>query len=278
MIQSTPLSDRVEGDQRSRFLDLPDSVEVTKNRGFGHQQGGIVETMKESNTPPFVLKEIGITEMEDQGFDAARSDVDGSPKGREVQNEPLSEESGPNPSFEEDTRGGAQNRGRGANNKGGRGGRGQYRALEGRSWANVASALVKSEVSLKYYPLKVEQDKIVVEMPPSSPLAKWEACLVGYFIDKNLPYTFVKNNAFNMWKNKGLVDILKNDDGFIFFMFENRDCCIDVLEGGPWYVGGFLLILKQWHCMMRLSKEDKKSIPIWVKFIMSHWNTGMGMA
>ncbi|XP_028121752.1 uncharacterized protein LOC114318964 [Camellia sinensis] len=69
-----------------------------------------------------------------------------------------------------------------------------------------------------------------------------------------------------MWKNKGLVEILKNDDGFIFFMFENRDCCIDVLEGGPWYAGGFLLILKQWYRMMKLSKEDKKTIPVWVKF------------
>ncbi|XP_028120127.1 uncharacterized protein LOC114317570 [Camellia sinensis] len=109
-------------------------------------------------------------------------------------------------------------------------------------------------------------DKIVVELPPPSPMVKWEACLVGYFIDKNLPYTLIKNNANNMWKNKGLVDILKNDDGFFFFMFENRDYCIDVLEGGPWYVGGFLLILKQWHRMMKLSKEDKKTIPIWVKF------------
>ncbi|XP_028059832.1 uncharacterized protein LOC114263483 [Camellia sinensis] len=68
---------------------------------------------------------------------------------------------------------------------------------------------------------------------------------------------------------------MKNDDGFVFFMFENRDCCIDVLEGGPWYVGGFLLILKQWHRMMKLSKEDKKTIPVWVKFYnvpLEYWD------
>ncbi|KAL7181458.1 hypothetical protein ACSBR1_040364 [Camellia fascicularis] len=125
-------------------------------------------------------------------------------------------------------------------------------------------------MSLKYYPPKLDQDKIVVEMPPSSPMVKWEACLVWYFIDKNLPYTLIKNNAFNMWKNKGLVDILKNDDGFIFFMFENRDCCIDVLEGGPWY----------WHRMMKFSKEDKKTIPIWVKFYnipLEYWD-GNGLS
>ncbi|XP_028105702.1 uncharacterized protein LOC114304747 [Camellia sinensis] len=126
----------------------------------------------------------------------------------------------------------------------------------------------------------MDQDKIVVEMPPPSPTVKWDACLVGYFIDKNLPYTLIKNNANNMWKHKGLVEILKNDDGFFFFMFENRDCCIDVLEGGPWYVSGFLLILKQWHRMMKLSKEDKKTIPSWVKFFnipLEYWDgEGLG--
>ncbi|XP_028095113.1 uncharacterized protein LOC114295119 [Camellia sinensis] len=49
----------------------------------------------------------------------------------------------------------------------------------------------------------------------------------------------------------------------------------DVLERGPWYVGGFLLILKQWHRMMKLSKEDKKTIPVWVKFYnipLEYWD------
>lgn len=57
-----------------------------------------------------------------------------------------------------------------------------------------------------------------------------------------------------------------NDDGFVFFIFENQDYCRNVLDGGPCYIGGFLLILKLWHRMMKLSKEDKKNIPVWVKF------------
>ncbi|KAL7234526.1 hypothetical protein ACSBR1_018022 [Camellia fascicularis] len=278
LFQSAKWSDRVEGEQRSKFLDLPDSVEVTKTRAIAHLHGAIVEKIEKSSTPHFVSKEIRIPDMGDQVLGADESGTDGSPRGIEIQNDPLSKESGPNPTgFEGNTHGGFQSRGRGTNtnNRGCRGGRGQYRAPEGRSWANVASTSVRSEVSFNYYPPKLDQGKIVVEMPPSSPMAKWEACLVGYFIDKNLPYTLIKNNAFNMWKNKGLVDILKNDDGFIFFMFENRDCCIDVLEGEPWYVGGFLLILKQWHRMMKLSKEDKKSIPIWVKFYnipLEYWD------
>ncbi|KAL7219623.1 hypothetical protein ACSBR2_012643 [Camellia fascicularis] len=134
-------------------------------------------------------------------------------------------ESGP---FGKNFRGGFHGRGRGV-----RGGRGTYRQ-ESRSWANVASASVRSEVKLQYFPPKLSQEKIVVEMPPSSPLAKWEACLVRYFIDKRLPYTLVSNSAFNMWRNKGLLEVKMNDDGFAFFMFENKDCCRNILDGGPW--------------------------------------------
>ncbi|CAL5409216.1 unnamed protein product [Camellia sinensis] len=258
IVQSTNWSDRVEGELRSKLMDLPDSVEVTKNRGITQQHGAIAEKVD----IPLGSQEKGDIDMGDKDLDADESGADGSPRGIASQTVRVSDESDPNPRGSVgNTRGGFHNQGRGTNpnNRGGRGGRGSFRATEGRSWANVA-------VKLKYYPPKLDQDKIVVELPSPSPMVKWEACLVGYFIDKNLPYTLIKNNANNMWKNKGLVDILKNDDGFFFFMFENRDCCIDVLEEGPWYVGGFLLVLKQWHRMMKLSKEDKKTIPIWVKF------------
>lgn len=32
-----------------------------------------------------------------------------------------------------------------------------------------------------------------------------------------------------------------NDDGFAFFMFENKDCYRNILDGGPWNVGGFFV-------------------------------------
>lgn len=144
-----------------------------------------------------MLGELGLADMGDQASGAGDS-----PRVSDEHNNPH---------------GGFLGLGRGPNmiNRGGRGGRGQYRAQENRSWANVASASVRSEVNLKFFPPKLDQDKIFVEMPPASPSVKWEACLVGYFIDKNSPYNLIKNNATNMWKNKGLVDILKNNDVFI---------------------------------------------------------------
>ncbi|XP_028108374.1 uncharacterized protein LOC114307170 [Camellia sinensis] len=113
-------------------------------------------------------------------------------------------------------------------------------------------------------------------MSVSSPLAKWEACLVGYFLGRSLLFNFIKNNAFNTWKKLGLLDVLVNDEGFIFFIFEKQDSCIRVIEGGPWYIGGILLILKKWHRMMKLTKEKQGTIPIWVKFYnipMEFWDS-----
>ncbi|KAL7163729.1 hypothetical protein ACSBR2_039783 [Camellia fascicularis] len=248
VIQASRWSDMVEGEQLSKFLDLPDSVGVAKAHGIAHPHGAIAERVEQSKSSS-MLGELGLADMGDQDSGACNSPRV-SDEHIEESNHLLRGFGGNNP------RGGFQGRGRGPNmnNRGDRGG---------------------FEVNLKFFRPKRDQDKIVVEMPPTSPSVKWEACLVGYFIDKNLPYNLIKNNAINMWKNKGLVDILKNDDGFIFFMFENRDCCTNVLKGGPWYVGEFFLILKQWHRMMKLSKEDKKSILVWVKFYnipLEYWD------
>ncbi|XP_028121750.1 uncharacterized protein LOC114318961 [Camellia sinensis] len=73
------------------------------------------------------------------------------------------------------------------------------------------------------------------------------------------------------WKPK----CCRDGDGFMFFIFDTPECCRDVLEGGPWYIGGYLLILKQWKRMMKLAKEKSTKIPIWVKFFnvpLEYWD------
>ncbi|XP_028058653.1 uncharacterized protein LOC114262494 [Camellia sinensis] len=67
-----------------------------------------------------------------------------------------------------------------------------------------------------------------------------------------------------------------NEEGFMFFIFDHIDSCKKVIDRGPWYVGGILLILKQWHRMMKLTKEALTEIPVWVKFYnvpMEFWST-----
>ncbi|XP_028073153.1 uncharacterized protein LOC114275333 [Camellia sinensis] len=86
----------------------------------------------------------------------------------------------------------------------------------------------------------------------------------------------MRNTAFSLWKNKGLKEVLANGEGFIFFIFESPNCGREVLEGGPWYIGGFHLILKQWTRMMRLTKDKIQKVPVWVKFFnvpMEYWDS-----
>ncbi|GMP97031.1 hypothetical protein CsSME_00045439 [Camellia sinensis var. sinensis] len=266
MVHKPRWSDVVEEGPRSKLLDLPDSLMVTKTRGISHPHAAIEgqtekPTMSSSGNDGLGPFDVGDRAIVESGY---RSNDDRNPNIADVDLTHIL----PAGADGNTQRGGFQARGRGAT------ARGMYRQ-EPRSWANVASASVRSEVKLQYFPPKVDNDKIVVKMPPVSLLAKWEACLVGYFIDKRLPYTLIKNSAFNMWHNKGLLEVNMNDEGFTLFIFENKDCCKDILDGGPWYVGGFLLILKQWHRMMKLSKEGKKTIPVWVKFYnipMEFWN------
>ena len=61
---------------------------------------------------------------------------------------------------------------------------------------------------------------------------EWENTLVGYFIGRRLPYSFVKSATATLWSKVGLRDILATDSGYFFFKFNSKDECNSVLEGG----------------------------------------------
>lgn len=67
-----------------------------------------------------------------------------------------------------------------------------------KTWADVANMPRRSLIKLRYIPPPPSDDPNVVELPPHSEgLGKWEACLVGYFLDKKLPFNYIRNSAFN---------------------------------------------------------------------------------
>lgn len=145
-----------------------------------------------------------------------------------------------------------------------------------KAWAEVATAPSRSPIKLRYIPPPPSDNPNVVDLPSRSEgLEKWESCLVGYFLDKKLPFNYIRNSASNQWNNMGLKEVLANGDGFMFFMFDNVDSCERVLEGGPWYMGNQLLLLKRWKRMMKLTKEYVSQIPVWVKLFnvpMEYWD------
>lgn len=69
-----------------------------------------------------------------------------------------------------------------------------------------------------------------------------------------------------MGKKIGLKEVLANEEGFFFFLFEHDRGLCQVLEAGPWFFGGKLLLLKKWYPQMKMVKDQVQKIPQWVQF------------
>ncbi|KAK3229976.1 hypothetical protein Dsin_001857 [Dipteronia sinensis] len=95
-------------------------------------------------------------------------------------------------------------------------------------------------------------------MDPSSKNGSkvWKNCLVGYFIEKKLPFSLVNNIAMRIWGNRGLLEVLANEKGFYFFKFSDDEACSNVLEAGPWLFAGRML-KQEWR---RVNKRDAPTV------------------
>lgn len=65
----------------------------------------------------------------------------------------------------------------------------------------------------------------LLEQPPQEVAAKgsleWQNCLVGYFIEKKLPFTSINYISHKVWDRMRLLEVLANDRGFFYFKFMN---------------------------------------------------------
>lgn len=123
-------------------------------------------------------------------------------------------------------------------------------------------------MSLEFFPPSMVGQKITV-IPPASVVevgaAHWKNCIVGYFVDKTLPFFAVKSMALKMWSKFGLQDVMSNGKGFLFFKFDVAGAYRQILENGPWHFGGRLVVLQQWYPQMELAKVGLTKVPLWVQ-------------
>ncbi|KAG5539479.1 hypothetical protein RHGRI_019880 [Rhododendron griersonianum] len=102
-----------------------------------------------------------------------------------------------------------------------------------------ASWVAPEKMKLEYIPPVVLNDRVVVS-PPADVEAlgqsKWEKCIVGHFLDKRLGFSGVRTIAMNIWEKFGICDVLSNEKGFFFFLFEGEKFH-QLLERGPWHFG-----------------------------------------
>ncbi|KAG5544422.1 hypothetical protein RHGRI_016994 [Rhododendron griersonianum] len=122
-------------------------------------------------------------------------------------------------------------------------------------------------MKLSFHPPQVKEARVVVCPPEDvveAGIAKWNNCVVGYFLDKKLPFGAISNIAFRIWKKFGIQKVMSNEQGFFFFKFSQVDAHKRVIAAGPWLFGDKLLVLKPWTPQMELRKEQFAKVPIWV--------------
>lgn len=140
-------------------------------------------------------------------------------------------------------------------------------------WVDVVAPFscdsTSSRMNLSYFPPQLRDSKVVV-CPPQDVVDQgsdlWTDCIVGYFLDKKVPFPIVKNIVMRIWEKFGIYDVRANDQGFFFFKFSKVDAYRSLMETGPCHIAGKLMILKQWEPQMVLTKENLSTIPIWVQF------------
>ncbi|GKD75285.1 zinc knuckle CX2CX4HX4C containing protein, partial [Tanacetum coccineum] len=140
------------------------------------------------------------------------------------------------------------------------------------SYAGVAGGSAKDQpnVNSNFHTLVVDLvfDGVNISIPRKvveKVSTRFEHTLYGYFIGKRMTFSVVEYYARNNWAKHGLKRIMMISKGFFFFNFDSRAGLEAVLEGGPWLIHKYPIILKKWSMDTRLLKEELTRILIWVK-------------
>lgn len=79
---------------------------------------------------------------------------------------------------------------------------------------------------------------------------------MGYFIGTRPGFLALKQKVQELWSIKGLMDMFSLLSGFLLFRFGGEEDKLSVLERGPLFVFGQILILKAWSPNSILEKID----------------------
>ncbi|PIA42432.1 hypothetical protein AQUCO_02000108v1 [Aquilegia coerulea] len=92
----------------------------------------------------------------------------------------------------------------------------------------------------------------------------WEDRVVGFFIDKKLPFSYVKSALVSKWKTLRAYEMALDGDLY-YFKFSAIKDRERVLDEGSLQLAGKLFIIRPWTREVENSRGMIKSVPIWVK-------------
>ncbi|KAG5237049.1 DUF4283 domain-containing protein [Salix suchowensis] len=96
-------------------------------------------------------------------------------------------------------------------------------------------------------------------------MGQWSRCMVGFFTGYKPPFQAINQIARKAWGPYGLQQVQTVDDGFLIFRFEKEEAVLEVIEKGPWMIGGKNIILQKWSPKFQFDRSSISTIPVWVR-------------
>lgn len=92
----------------------------------------------------------------------------------------------------------------------------------------------------------------------------WKNSIICYSLEQQIdPGGFAKFIS-RYWKLRAPYRVYGRPGGFVLVEFDNGDNKDRILQSGPWFLNGHLVILRQWVPCMELKKDLLKTILVWV--------------
>ncbi|KAF9612262.1 hypothetical protein IFM89_038684 [Coptis chinensis] len=93
-------------------------------------------------------------------------------------------------------------------------------------------------------------------------VSDWSDYLVGYFVEKRLPFQYVNATFSRLWKTKAAYEIIADKELFYFKFSEDEDRS-KVLEAGPYVIASKIFVLRKWSVDIDIQCQKFTTIPIW---------------
>ncbi|KAJ9561560.1 hypothetical protein OSB04_006720 [Centaurea solstitialis] len=121
--------------------------------------------------------------------------------------------------------------------------------------------------SLTFFPLEEKTSfRVVLPMELTKEALKTHhTTLYGYFLGSRIPFPVVEGYVKNLWSKFGFVKAMMNNNGIMFFKFNDLGGCTQVIANGPLMVRGVPMFVAQWDPLKGLTKPVHNTCPLWVK-------------
>ncbi|KAF5199003.1 zinc ion binding / nucleic acid binding protein [Thalictrum thalictroides] len=106
----------------------------------------------------------------------------------------------------------------------------------------------------------------LAEVPPEiieEGLAEWNDVVVGFFVDKKLPFKLVKDSLVKIWNLKGIFSVTTDKELF-YFSFSDEEDRKKVIEGGPVFIAGRLFVVRKWTEEVEMLRSRVNTMPVWI--------------